>query len=352
MGKVVYLLGAGASYGARGEKNIVFEFKNPITGTIGHYTCPDIIAGLPIVSELPQRIRYMLSILLDYMNRTALNGEKKTRCQNLADGFGKLLDGCTKHATIDTFVKKLWIQKAPEYEDVKHCISAYFMLEQMLTAKVDQRYDTFIASILDDINESLPNNISIISWNYDYQLELAFSDYMTDQRKLSIIQHILNSTSKSRVNDKFIGNMFNVVKLNGSALFQHKNINRLLDPLDFQGNKIDYICNIVATAHTNMNNLLSFSWERLNSSFVKQLISSVSSAETVVVIGYSFPFFNRKVDSLIFDNMKNLKKIYVQDMRPDNIAESIRNLLNDEQKKRIKIEPRMNLDQFYLPPEL
>ena len=140
-GEVVYLLGAGASYGARGEKDKVFKFKNPITGTIGQYSCPNIIAGLPIVSELPQRIRYMLSIIQDYMDKTELEGEKRTRCQNLADGFGKLLDGCIKHATIDTFVKKLWIQNSPEYNDVKRYISAYFILEQMLVAKPDQRYD-------------------------------------------------------------------------------------------------------------------------------------------------------------------------------------------------------------------
>ena len=208
-----------------------------------------------------------------------------------------------------------------------------------------------IASIWDNINERLPDNISVISWNYDYQLELAFSDYM-DNGKLSIIQTILNNTSKNRVTNSFMGNIFNIVKLNGSALFADRDINRLLDPLDFQGDKIDYICNIVANAHINMINLLSFSWERLEDPFVEQIISSVSSAETVVVIGYSFPFFNRKVDRLVFDNMKSLKKIYVQDMRPNNIAESIRNLLTDEQKKHITIEPRMNLDQFYLPPEL
>ena len=349
MGKVVYLLGAGASYGARGEKDKVFKFKNPITGTIGQYSCPNIIAGLPIVSELPQRIRYMLSIIQDYMDKTELDGEKRTRCQNLADGFSKLLDGCTKHATIDTFVKKLWIQKSPEYKAVERYISAYFMLEQILIAKPDQRYDTFIASILDDLNQLFPDNISVISWNYDYQLELAFSEYM-HKKSLSGLQFFLQSTSKNQINDSFIGSKFNIVKLNGSALFTNNNI--LIDPIDFQEDKIDYICNIVANAHINVKNLLSFSWERLKDSFEQQIISSVSSAETVVVIGYSFPFFNRKVDPFIFGNMKSLKKIYVQDMHPNNIAESIRNLLTDEQKKHITIEPRMNLDQFYLPPEL
>lgn len=56
MAKVVYLLGAGASYGLRNDTPLSFELKTydglfPETST---GECSHIIEGLPIVSELPR----------------------------------------------------------------------------------------------------------------------------------------------------------------------------------------------------------------------------------------------------------------------------------------------------------
>jgi hypothetical protein len=47
---------------------------------------------------------------------------------------------------------------------------------------------------------------------------------------------------------------------------------------------------------------------------MESLLKTTQDTEQVVVIGYSFPFFNRQTDREIFGSMANLTKIYVQDM--------------------------------------
>lgn len=97
---------------------------------------------------------------------------------------------------------------------------------------------------------------------------------------------------------------------------------------------------------------LSFAWEQTENQakmmeYIKQITQDSIS---VVVIGYSFPFFNREVDRVIIGNMPNLKTIYIQDPNAEAIEQSLRAVLPDD--TRIKIEYRKNSEQFYLPSEL
>lgn len=47
-------------------------------------------------------------------------------------------------------------------------------------------------------------------------------------------------------------------------------------------------------------------------------------ADAAVVIGYSFPNFNREVDRQIFENFDvDNCKIYIQDLYPDEIIEKL-----------------------------
>ena len=64
-------------------------------------------------------------------------------------------------------------------------------------------------------------------------------------------------------------------------------------------------------------------WENFNQElkFYSDLRNSVEKTDILIVIGYSFPFFNRKIDKFILDSMDNLKKIYVQD--PENANDII-----------------------------
>lgn len=75
----------------------------------------------------------------------------------------------------------------------------------------------------------------------------------------------------------------------------------------------------------------------------------VSGTTILVVIGYSFPFFNREVDKQIFNELNNrvLKKIYFQDP-----------VLNGKQlisqfglSDNLKIEHIERTENFHIPFE-
>ena len=85
MSKVVYLLGAGASFGTR---------ENGIGSPI--------LTGLPIVREIECELENMINLLASIpLNDKELEESK----QMLIKGFLKLKDACSDNATIDTYAK-------------------------------------------------------------------------------------------------------------------------------------------------------------------------------------------------------------------------------------------------------
>ena len=83
---------------------------------------------------------------------------------------------------------------------------------------------------------------------------------------------------------------------------------------------------------------------------MESLLKTTLDTEQVVLIGYSFPFFNRQTDREIMGNMANLKKIYVQNMNADEVESSLLAILPEG--KNIEIEKIYKCSQFYLPNEL
>jgi hypothetical protein len=78
-----------------------------------------------------------------------------------------------------------------------------------------------------------------------------------------------------------------------------------------------------------------------------------SKSDYVVIIGYSFPIFNREVDIKLFENISNCKAIYIQDI-PERI-EFIQNQLDAinpiiNQRKLVHLQKDTN--QFLIPNEL
>ena len=96
----------------------------------------------------------------------------------------------------------------------------------------------------------------------------------------------------------------------------------------------------------HLRNLSSDNSEKLQST----LSQTTNDTEIVVVIGYSFPFFNRVTDRAIFNGMPNLKKVYVQDINADAVVQAVHAVLPSDRK--VNIEPIRNCEQFYLPVEL
>lgn len=71
----------------------------------------------------------------------------------------------------------------------------------------------------------------------------------------------------------------------------------------------------------------------------------------LVIIGYTFPFFNREIDRRILSKLKPYAKIYIQDLNPQYVKQNLQAVLTDAQRN-MHITELERTDQFYLPPEL
>ena len=358
MGKIVYLMGAGASRGIRTS-------DNPSKYSI--YANP-IVEGLPVVNELPGRFN---DIFNDFFNITTLEKEYITldrhtySSKDAKDLFLKDWDWLNtetrRHATIDTFAKKLYLTgKKNELQKVKLLLSIFFVVEQIL-GKVDSRYDTFLANILNQKLE-IPANIRVLTWNYDRQFEFAYREY-TDNR-------FINSANSSQLGVyDFIGNeiqtkSWRIYKLNGTADFRAPLQYDLFEKQSLDANILDKILEkYIGSIYYNNQYLLEnksrlfFAWENQDYSvdFFSKVNQDVKEADTLIVIGYTFPFFNRETDRFIFKCMPNLKKIYIQDPNAEHLMKNILPVLSQEQNVLNlggKITTITNCDQFFLPPEL
>ena len=341
MSKVVYLLGAGASRGTRDEKK-------------------GILTGLPIVKEIKDELQNMTNLLASIpLNDKELEESKQT----LIRGFQQLKVACSDNATIDTYAKKLWLQgKKGEFAQVELLLTIFFILEQVIH-KPDNRYDSFFANILlreiecsDEL--TLPDNIRILSWNYDNQLELVYRGYY--ETKYSRLRDILGIYDvKSKENEKSLRKNSSVIKLNGTANFvdeedwlQFSDANKITETL--LSNLLNKYAECLQVGRCDGRLRLNFAWEE---AYSKDLLENVmpqmvQEATALVVIGYSFPYFNRKIDRLVIENMPHLKKIYIQDKFPERIEQYITPVIPEDRLAGIKIVRLDDVEQFYLPPEL
>lgn len=228
--------------------------------------------------------------------------------------------------------------------------------------RIDKRYDAFIASLLKPVEDNFefPNEVGIITWNYDCQFELAFQQFCNDkiydlQKKLNVYPLLTPITEPSHWN-RINKPEFKILHLNGKAHTFNKKDNKYFSFLDNK-EKLDIVLE-AAINSTDYNNL-TFSWERNSNNSIqhKEVVDIINSAESMVgrsqilvIIGYSFPFFNREVDKKLFRE-KSFEKIYIQDLDAENIKELFVNVIQPGIHPNL-VKTQANINQFLLPPEL
>lgn len=370
MSKVVYLLGAGASFGKRistaeeikaNKNHGIITFINPAAPTYR------ITEGLPIVTEIPERIGYIIKELETI--QLAELSEKSILPLGQFGGMGVtsaremfikdlkwLQEECASHATIDTFAKKLWLKKEFKlYKKVECLLALYFIIEQIIN-KPDNRYDTFLANILTS-QLTIPDEICIVTWNYDSQFEIAYKEYLDDKLDKDLTTNLRLISRGDSIPPFFNSSIF---KINGSATFREMRslgafCGKGADQELTESILIELLNYYVIGLDKNNNSCkLSFAWEddsEKNKQYWLNLEGNTQDAVSLVVIGYTFPFFNRNIDRTLFDAMKNLRTIYIQDPNAENLIQNIRPVLSDYHSQT-KIIPLTNVDQFYLPAEL
>jgi hypothetical protein len=338
--KITYLLGAGASANA-----------------------------LPVVGGIKQRVEEMIKTLS--LSHYELNGNFQTEyileshsrskldVQRLfVEDLKWLSRELDNRASIDTYAKKLYLTKDDKtLNKLKLTFSLFLVLEQIIRSP-DLRYDSFFASILNFNTIDFPENIRILTWNYDSQFEIAFSEYSGDAT-IQANQFRLNLLTPETA-ELLKAPGFKIVKLNGTTDYKEarkssviqfsKNVQRKLTPEVLSEILEHYIKIRVSPQAYEMN--LKFAWEQSlhHSMPSKDIAIEVSNnSDILIVIGYSFPYFNRYIDREIVAAM-NPKKVYFQSLEPELIKERFR-AFDTSGTDRAFIEKK-NINQFLLPDEL
>jgi len=105
-------------------------------------------------------------------------------------------------------------------------------------------------------------------------------------------------------------------------------------------------------------NFFRFSWEKYN---VNRYIENDLSQETqniaaeifsdtqiLVIIGYSFPVFNRKVDLKLFESLPNRTIVYIQDTNT-KAKRNIEDIFPFLQEREIEVIYIDDTNQFHIP---
>ncbi len=317
--KITYLLGAGASANA-----------------------------LPLIKKTDNSDG--LSTELErFITQNRLKIEKKSGNKEYLN-LVSITKKCIEFGTPDLYAKFLLeTGDNDNYKLLKKIISSFFKYEQDLQKKFDYRALTFLTTITK--NKKIPSEIRVLSWNYDRQLEIAsekmkpISDSIYNKVKgFSCWPNIYESYNNTNIKIKDLPFLFH---LNGIAGYHYSNY-------DFAMPNKDYF-----DFDSTNEVLLSFAWEDQSNdeislfhenrlSMAKEL---TSGTEIFVVIGYSFPFFNREIDKELFKSMKaSLDKIYFQD--PYSDGKHLAKQFDLSEKVSNNIVHITQIENYHIPFEL
>ncbi len=338
MTKITYLLGAGASCDAL---PLAKEVK---------------ISNEKTIEGLPNAMMRLGNELVEKTKKSGTQTPEYIFCQEAKEQFDELAKKSMEYNTVDTYAKYLSLTNSKEFDKLKVVLSKYFIIEEYVMKKFDKRYLVFLTTILNEL--LFPKSIKLLTWNYDFQLEIAASYFFKENiQNISIppdnfkplVSYFPNEDIESSIKSDF-----DIVHLNGIAnrysrnesYEMIKNLRSEIDALrEYMSIDRDFNYQIEGTS-------LYFAWDNHTISDKAILIATeiIKETDILVVIGYSFPFFNRSIDKKLFEVLKQNPKlrIYFQDPYSDGLF--LKNQF--ELPEDIKIEHVSKVDQFYVPHEL
>ncbi len=346
------------------SKNITYLFG---AGASAH--------AIPVIDGIRPRIN-LLSIYLEQKKiNIDPNGEYEDSLKAKAISLNKTLtiiindlkwlyDESKNHQTTDTLAKKLYVQKNfNDLNRLKRALISFFFFEQHILIDtegaeyndlVDKRYDSLIASICqsDEVgNISLYKNVKILTWNYDLQIDLCLMEYskqLINETKLKF--NIFPNEKMYNTSDKILidQNNFGVLKLNGNAYFEanqpkDNELSRNLYDKSLMHQRPEQIINKYVMCfeskfpdgevkYDDSFKYFNFAWEIPGDekyhgfkSVLNTAIEIAKKTDILIVVGYSFPFFNSDIDKAILDNLK-ARMIIIQDIDCDLIEQRMINL--------------------------
>lgn len=282
--RVVYLLGAGAS------KNAV-----PVVA--------DIPEGL---ARFKKRLKYYFASTTNTYGHPAPATPQEPSVSSLIQTVERLETECAHHASVDTLAKKLFfLRDHQKLKDLKVALGCFLQFEES-SKRVDKRYDAFLSYVLDSDRYDrlkLPANVSILTWNYDAQIDKALYGFCEDE---------------SFVEKEVTHNDYFVYHINGSwpvsnGVLHSQHLESLWSAENEEEAASAALKRYILYQETpGLEPDIRFSWEEETPRLFNNANLALA-AETLVVIGYSFPLFNRNFDRRLFAALLDfgLKRIYL-----------------------------------------
>jgi hypothetical protein len=183
----------------------------------------------PTVKDFPVRLRNF--------NFTRLFPDEdlthRGTIKEIESEFKWLADHIDSYTSPDTFAKVAFLKHTPDkdsYNRIKNVLTFFFYLAELNRSEPrnDPRYINFLCSIIKNRPAYLPENVKIIAWNYDFQLELAANLIHEDnsfpvtqnqitKRKPPLIEYFPGTSAN------FSNTHLGIVHLNGSAYLSYDN---------------------------------------------------------------------------------------------------------------------------------
>lgn len=299
--KILYVIGAGAS--AK-----VLPLARSFFGSDGELVIPGLAHEL-------------FNFNFDHYFTDLKEPDNIKFIKKLKKQFKFISEQSDKFGDVDTYAKYLNLLNpgGTEIISLKEILSAYFIFKQKFLDVRDERYLPWLVSIMN--KKRFPENVKILSWNYDFQLELAASSF----GQLDKVSHKQYSYDYSTSWIGYIPNLdpsfkeyeeVSLVHLNGIAGYVKKEEAKIGSIYnDLLSNDIEDMLKFMQ--ENKMGSMINFVWENngYHDKIINELDKIILGSTILVVIGYSFPFFNRDVDKKIFKLLTSenkLKKIYFQ----------------------------------------
>ena len=338
--------------------------------------------AIPTVDSLSYRIQDLikfLTILLDKFKKASYDTNTKNKESINTDVLKFIIDDLNwvykeaeHHQTVDTLAKKYYVQgKSFLLARLKRALISYFYFEQNVKFRtfeenkydfpifLDKRYDNLIASIAEKTANGirLRNHIKCITWNYDLQLDFAIKNYFdSDDYYLNKLKndhniHPNHNSYELEVGALFDLNAFATIKLNGNAFIDtdfSNNSNESYTINDFRFRSNDATQEEVIKEYINAFAQMfpegkiknqeyfrhfNFAWESEikytgHKNVLKEATNIISNTKVLIIVGYSFPFFNADIDKQVLKNL-NPEQIIIQDTNPVEIKNRLLSLLKN-----------------------
>ena len=343
MANITYLIGAGASANCLPCVNQIPQRLGELSRLFSGHTLPERFDGK------------------QYLPKIKNDDDWNYYKQLIVNDLTYLKEKSTEYTTIDTYAKYLYlIGNNKEYKKILQLLSYFFIVEQIIR-RPDNRYMTFFANILDR-SEPFPNNINILSWNYDSQFEIAYEKFNVQHKLVVGTQQDKSYKQYKLINLNGVAT-FDVLEGNSTDISKYRN-NVLKDINPFSNSLpeifevlykliILYVDCVSDYDNEKPTSKLSFAFEgeySLHNEVYRRIDEIIENTNALVIIGYTFPFFNRNIDRRVLQNLKSGTKVYIQDIYPERIKQNFGAVMPNIKDENILLQS--DVSQFFLPPEL